>query len=952
MFRKSMWLAGASLILVPGLAQAQVQAQAQAQDDQASGSDAAATTQGIVVTGSRVISNGNNSPTPVTIVSTEQMAATTPSNVPDALNKLPVFSNSRGAQTLGNAGANNVGNFLNLRGFGVIRTLILFDGRRVPATNADGTVDTNTLPQMLLQRVDVVTGGASAVYGSDAVTGVVNFVLDKKFTGLKTNLQTGLSGQGDAFSWRGGLAYGTDLLDNRGHFMASYEHYDSDGLPDKRSRANGRKFYSENGAGTAANPFHLAENTRAAYASWGGLIQSGALAGYTFDTPTSYRPFVHGTATGTAGIESGGDGVTITPSALTAALKTDQAFARFDYEISDSLAFFAQGSFARSENSNAFAPMTIFSKTISASNPYLPQSARDIMAAAGTTSFTFSRFVDDVDPAITRAVADNYNGSLGLTGKLGTFDWEASYTFGRTRQTVTNINNVNNGKLAAALDTVEVNGQIVCRVSVTNPGLYPGCVPMNPFGAGSISAAAADYVRDDTRFTLTNTTHDFNAFVSGSPFDTWAGPVKVALSGEYRRLSLSNVSSAQPSSRVDCTGLLYNCVASSATSNGTAMYAGNVTADMSAHQSISEVALEVNVPLLRDKPLFRSLDLNGAVRYAHYSVSGNATTWKVGLDWHLSDELSLRGTRSRDIRAPTLYDLFSPRQESLTGFTDTHTNTAGIVTIISSGNPDLKPEVANTLTLGGVYRPAWLPGFSVAIDYFRIKIANAISAVGGNSAETLAQCEASGGTSPLCDLYVRPYGFSNTSADNYPSYILSRSLNVAQTQTEGVDMEMNYQSNLGEGRLSLRGMLTYQPKLETVQFAGSTPINAAGAAGQQGVAGQAKWRASAIVSYALDSFSVDVQERWRSSLKQSGNPLLVYSDPKVPAVAYTDLNLAFYPGADKNKQFFVSVQNLFDQEAPVFISPAFASNPGFYYPAANGDDVIGRYFTIGVRGKF
>ncbi|OHD04849.1 MAG: hypothetical protein A2095_02895 [Sphingomonadales bacterium GWF1_63_6] len=943
MIRKSIWLAGASIFIMPTLAVAQ---------DAATGVADGVPNQDIVVTGSRVITNGNNSPTPVTIVTTEQLAATTPSNVPDALNKLPVFANSRGAQTLGNAGANNVGNFLNLRGFGVIRTLILFDGRRVPATNADGTVDTNTLPQMLLQRVDVVTGGASAVYGSDAVTGVVNFVLDKKFTGLKTSLQAGISDRGDAFSWRGGLAYGTDLLGGRGHFMASYEHYDSDGIGDKRSRSNGGKFYSETGAGTAANPFHLVDNTRAAYASWGGLIQSGALAGNTFDTPTSYRPFVHGTATGTAAIERGGDGVTITPSALTASLKTDQAFGRFDYELSDTLSFFAQGSFARTQNANTFAPMTILSKTISASNPYLPQSARNIMAAGGTTSFTFSRFVDDVEPSITRATARNYNGSAGLSGKVGTFDWEASYTFGRSRQTVYNINNVNNGKLAAALDTVQSGGQIVCRVSVTNPGLYPGCVPLNPFGAGSITAEAADYVRDDTRFTLTNTTHDFNAFVSGSPFDTWAGPVKIALSGEYRKLKLENDSSAQPSNRVNCTGLVYNCVPVSATNNGTALYGGNVTANMSARQNISEVAFEVNIPLLRDAPLARSLDANGAVRYAHYSVSGNATTWKLGLDWHVTDDLSFRATRSRDIRAPTLFDLFSPRQESLTGFTDTHTNTAGIATIISSGNPDLQPEVANTLTLGGVYRASWLPGFSVSIDYFKIKIANAIASVGGNSAATLAQCEASGGTSPLCDLYVRPLPFSNTSAANYPTAILSRSLNVAQTKTEGVDADMNYRTSLGGGTLSLRGLLTYQPTLETVQFVGATPINAAGAAGQQNVVGQAKWRTSALVGYATDSFSIDVQERWRSSLKQNGNPLLVFSDPKVPAVAYTDLNLTFYPGKDKNKQFFISVQNLFDKKPPVFISPSFASNPGFYYPAVNGDDVVGRYFTIGVRGRF
>ncbi len=937
MFRKSMWLAGVSMVLVPGAALAQ----------DSSGAEPVPTAADIVVTGSRVITNGNNSPTPVTVVTTEQLAATTPSNVPDALNKLPVFTVSRSAQTLGNAGANNVGNFLNLRGFGIIRTLILFDGRRVPSTNADGTVDTNVLPQMLMQRVDVVTGGTSAVYGSDAVTGVVNFVLDKKFEGLKTNLQSGISNYGDAFSWRAGAAYGTSLFDDRAHFLASYEHYSSDGIDDKFARAAGRIAYSQTGAGTAANPFTLSSNTRAAYTSTGGLIQSGALAGYVFDTPTSYRPFEHGTATGTAGIESGGDGALIRPSSMTASLKTDQAFGRLDYELNDSVSIFAQAAFSRSENSNVFAPFSFYSGTvISATNPYLPQSARDAMAAAGNTTFGYARYADDVEGAATHAVAKAIIATTGLQGVLGDFNWEATYTFGRSRQKVTNVNNTNAGKLAAALDSVEDgSGNIVCRVSLTNPGLYPGCVPLNPFGAGSLTSEGLDFVRDDTQFTLTNTTHDFAGFISGSPFDTWAGPARIALSAEYRKLKLTNDSSAQPSDRVDCTGLRYNCTPVSDSSSGTALYQGNVTADMSAQQSVSEFAIEANLPLLSDAPFAKSLDLNGAFRYAHYSKIGGAKTWKVGLDWHLSDEISFRATRSRDFRAPTLYDLYSPRQESLTGFTDLHTNTAGIVTVISSGNPDLKPEIANTLTIGGVFKPEWLPGFSVSVDYFKIKIDNAISGVGGGA--SLAECEASGGTSPLCELYDRPYPFENTTSENYPTAIYYRSLNIATAKTEGVDVDANYVTNLGNGRLTLRGLVTYQPTLT-----GNNGINVAGAAGQQGTVGQAKWRATAMLGYSTDNVAIDIQERWRSSLTQSANPTLIYTTPDVPAVAYTDLNLTFYPGGNKDKQFFISVQNLLNKKAPVYISTAFASNPGFYYPAVNGDDVIGRYFTIGVRGKF
>src|SRR5678815_4130956 len=187
-------------------------------------------TEAVTVTGSRVISDITMSPTPITAVSADQLLSTTPTDIPDALNKLPVFIGGRGPRSQDNASKNNGGNVLNLRNFGVSRTLILLDGHRVPASNQDGTVDVDTLPQMLMSRVDVVTGGASAVYGSDAVTGVVNFVLDKNFTGLKFDVNSGISNYGDGFSYKVAAAAGMDLFGGRGHFEMSIEHFNQDGV--------------------------------------------------------------------------------------------------------------------------------------------------------------------------------------------------------------------------------------------------------------------------------------------------------------------------------------------------------------------------------------------------------------------------------------------------------------------------------------------------------------------------------------------------------------------------------------------------------------------------------------------------------------------------------------------------------------------------------------------------
>lgn len=422
----------------------------------------------------------------------------------------------------------------------------------------------------------------------------------------------------------------------------------------------------------------------------------------------------------------------------------------------------------------------------------------------------------------------------------------------------------------------------------------------------------------------------------------------MALSGEYRRLSQRTISSDQPTATADCTGLRYNCVP-----GGTPMWLGNTVADAYAKQNIGEVALEVDVPLLTDSAIARSLSVNGAARYTHYSTSGSVTTWKAGLDWHITDELRFRATRSRDIRAPSLYELFAPINQSRTGFSDIHTGTSGTVDVITSGNPDLKPEKADTLTIGAIYRPSWLPGFSLTIDYYNIKINNAITTIGGNNAASLAQCEASGGTSPLCDLYVRPLPFSDRTAANYPTAIYTRGLNVAKNTTKGVDAEMNYVFDVGNnGNVDLRLLGSYQPKLNTLQFTGTPIINNAGVAAQSGADGVAKWRATFTATYSTENWGITVLERWRSSLKQSGNSLLVFADPKVPAVAYTDLTLTFKPNKGSNAELFFSAENLFDKKAPVYISTAFSGNPNFYYPAANGDDVIGRYMTAGVRLKF
>lgn len=894
------------------------------------------TSDDIVVTGSRTISNGNNAPTPVTIVSTEQLQATTPTNISDGLKKLPVFANSGGDARTANTRDNTVGNYLNLRGLGAIRTLILLDGRRVPPTAASGVVDTNILPQQLIKRVDVVTGGASSVYGSDAITGVVNFVLDTKFNGVRGLAQRGISSRGDAASWKVGLAAGTDLFGGRGHIEGSYEHFTQDGLANKFDRPNGQRVYVVLGQGTAASPFTLFADARNSRTTFGGLITSGPLANRQFIAPGVLAPFVNGTSTGTVGIQVGGDGSYQSRSTLTPDLATDQAFGRFDFDVTDNVKFFVQGNYARAEQRAAYVNLLMNGVTIAAENPFLPASAR---AALGVTpTFTFGRSYSLRDPLGIDIETTNYTGTVGLSGTFGKFRGDVFYTHSSNRQFSQTSNNINSARQAAALDVVLSNGVPTCRAALTNPTAFSGCVPFNPFGPGAESDAAVAYITGTTSYRLTTTLDDVGATLAGSPFSTWAGPVQIALNGEFRRNSLKNLSDALPTTFANCVGQRYNCTAT------TAEWFQGTTANVDVSERIFEGAAEAEIPLAHDLPFVRSFSLNVAGRYAHYSVSGESKTWKVGAVWEVAGGLSLRFTRSRDFRAPTLNDLYAPESRIGSTYNDLHTSTSQLTTIITKGNTALSPELSNTLTIGGVYKPTWFPRFSLAVDYFDISLDNAITSVSGTNGITQAECEQSGGTSPRCALYVRPLPFSDHTAANFPTAVLSQPLNASTIHTSGVDAEANYSAPLGSGTLGLRGFLTYQPTLEAVQYPGAPSVNGAGAATDI-----AKWRASLLVNYDTASWKVSAQERWRSSLRQSGNTSLAYAIPDVPAVAYTDLAIAFHPER-QGFELFLQVQNLLDKQPPVFAVPGGA--PGLNYPAVAGDDIVGRYFTAGVRVKF
>ncbi len=939
-------LAGASLIALGTQAFAQTTTPAPTAAPKDGAAENAATVEEIIVTGSRVIKNGDASPSPVTVVATDDVLRVQPGTLADALAILPVFAGSRGSgvnpTSTGSVGAGNASaNQLNLRNIGPNRTLILLDGLRVPPTLLNGVVDVDVIPQMLVQRVDTVTGGVSAVYGSDAVTGVVNYVIDKKFNGLKAMAQTGVSEQGDGRKVDVGFAVGKRILNDRGHFEASYEYRDEKGVP-YRSDRDWMNLWGVAGAGTTANPYQLYSDVHQSAYSFGGLITSGPLSGQTFGTNGVLRPFVHGAATGSTALEIGGDGAYY-DSSLLASLKGQQLFGRFDYDITDNVHAYVQVGGNRKTNSNYSDYLTLNRVTLNSQNAFLAPAYRTQMA--GVTTFTLSELAADAGRLAARSKSDQWIYTAGLDGGIGGYKWGLDFTHGKTELRTTLANNVNNQRLSAALDAVtDGSGKIVCNASLTNSA-YANCVPLNVFGPTAASAEAVNYVTQPTHYAADTTMDALSGQIAGSPFSTWAGEVNIALSGEMRKLSFESHSDATPNDLVNCTGLRYNCT------TGGALWTQTYASSPKVSQTVKEAALEFDAPLVKDVSFMRSLSLNGAARYTSYDTSGNYWTWKIGFDWRVNDSLRFRGTKSRDIRAPTLYELFAPINSVPVNPLDVLTNTSPRVPSTDLSNPDLTAEIGKTATAGLVWTP--LPRLSVALDAYHITVSDAITQIAGSTAAYQRTCYASGGTSPFCALQTRPNGFSDTSPTNAVTRWYTKYYNIAEIETYGADLEVNYSATLFDRPMSLRFLGAYQPHVYYRQPGIPTTDQGGVAFGPLGMAAGPAVRLTGLARFQpAPRLTVDILERWRDSMKLGGDPTQVWTDNHLASFATTSVTLTYEADTSVGKtEVFLNIQNLFDADPPGGAYSGNGTRAGMRDGYAIGDDVLGRYFTIGARLK-
>lgn len=881
----------------------------------------------IVVTGTR-LRTGFASPTPVTVSSVDDLRAAAPASLTDSLTQLPQFRNSSRGSTAGPSGVRGNGaSFLSLRGLDPQRTLTLLDGRRVVAASSSGSPDINLFPQDLVSRVEVVTGGASAAYGSDAVAGVVNFILDKKFTGLRARVQSGISDEGDGASRQFALTYGTSFGDDRLHLIASAEYRQTDEIHAARSRPWADAPYAII-VNPNAPPARLIAPTVSSNATFGGLIVGGPLNNTQFLPGGISAPFRLGTAV-TSTTMIGGDGAPSQPG-FTVGLESYSAFARLTGEATSNLELFVEGSVARSTASYDVARSSQTASTaftIFDDNAYLPADIRTRLAATNTVSFRLARVDRDFGYSRVNGRSETWRVTAGFTWKLGD-GWEAEgyYAHGSNDYLVETYNNPVYRRLFAAADAVvnPANGQIVCRSTLQ--GYDPGCVPINLFGEGSVSPQSLNYIMGTASQLLKLRQDVASLNIRGPLIELPAGPLSFAAGVEYRRESAVQTSDELSQTVISNVGV--RGLPTSFVGQRGSFFLSNPQ-PLQGSYDVKEGFLEIEVPLLKDSPIGKSLTVNGAIRVIDYSTVGSLLAWKAGGSYEPFQELRLRATLSRDIRAANASELYTG-PVSIQG-TVVYNNVSTSFIGRRSGNPNLEPEKADTLTVGAVFKP--FSGFNLSVDYYNISIKGAIAQL--TTQQTVDQCAL--GFQPACAQITNPGQLT----------LQIPTLNLSSIKMRGIDVEALYSTTIGNANLKLRGLLTYLDKFET-KLPGTPPIDRAG---DIGIAGTPRWGGTFSATLNLAPFELYIQERYIGAGKiDSSAPAGTFADNHVGPVWYTDLTARWdLAEAGGKGQFFITVNNLFDRQPPIVPTIPYGN-----YRSTNFAlyDVIGRYVTVGFQVKF
>lgn len=892
------------------------------------------TSEPIIVTGSLIARSGFDTPTPVTVIDELKLQYANSADIAEVVNDIPSARGTVSASSTSNASGSAGGSYTDLRGLGYQRTLGLVDGRRYAPITSGGTLNTSALPQMLIKGVDIVTGGASAAYGSDAVAGVVNYRLDTDFQGFKGKVQAETSEYGDYNGKLFSLAYGKSFFDDRVHLTVAGDWMDNDGIRRVGDRpwANNVQIVPNPAyvAGNGQPQAVLTNNVKYANASYGGLITSGLLRGIQFAPDGSAIPFVYGTRADGSPYTSGtymigGDAYAVDSTSEnvgTIPLHRRSLFGNLAVDLSNSVTLFGQMVYQRTESvfDNVRSNETL---TIRADNAFLPQSIRDVMAANSLASFTMSRGIDDNARRIVDLNIQTYNAIVGAKGTFAdSWSWEVYYSKGHTRRRHEQNNSRVAANFALALDAVvnPLTGAIVCRSTLTNP--TNGCVPINLIGQGRASAAALAYTNADA-WSIKSIDQDVvSATVRGELFDAWAGPVSIAVGADWRRMG--DKVTADPIA-----------AAFAYSHGGTGIY--------SAKNNVREVYGEILVPLARDEAWAKNLELNLAGRVTDYSTSGTVYTWKAGVSYAVNDSIRLRATRSRDIRAPGVDELFSAGSTSLTGaLPDPLLGISYAFQQRSTGNPNVKPEKADTWTAGFVFTPTFIPKFKLSVDYYDISIHDAITTLTPRT--IVEQCYLENNAN-LCALLTR----GPNPGDRITSVLVGPS-NFQEFSARGIDFEASYQVPFAGGKFDWSMLATHILELEINDPTTTVPLrDFVHQPTSTGPGGQPKWRFQSRLSYSRKGAWVSLTARHvgGGEINPTFAALNYLADLRVNGRTYFDI-AGQYPVFKRKGgtvALFGSVRNLLNTDPPL-------TNVGTYGTTRPLYDVIGRVYRGGVKFDF
>ncbi len=928
----------------------------------------------IIVTGSRIKKQDFVSNSPVATVSAEQFEKTFSINTENLLNSLPqtVPGLDRTSNNPGNGSAT-----VDLRGLGANRTLVLVNGTRQVPFGQDGVVDLNTIPVSLIENVEVLTGGASSVYGADAVAGVVNFILDEDFEGFESNIGYSITDRADAGLFNLSGTLGANFDDGRGNVVLDVSYANRDQLF-QGDREFSQVALVDNGGSTALQPGGSSGIPQGALFT-GLNFGNGVTANGVFTNDGGLRPFV---ATG-----ADNDFYNYAPvNFLQLPQERFTITSLGSYEINNHVEVYARGSFSQNRVDSQLAPTPIFAPVGGEStpfsldgNPFLtPQAQQLISDAIGSgvdtdgdgiddtavpAGFNLRRRLEEVGPRVTSDINDVFQITLGARGDINdTWSYDAYFQEGRTVRALTQLGNVSRTRFAQALlladadedgnVDVDANGNPSCADTSSN-GAATGCVPLNLFGAGNISQGAADFLNTAVASTAEFQQTIVQGNLSGDlgKYSLTEEPIGVAIGAEY----IETEADFRPSQDLAAGNI--------AGFNGSPPSGGTI--------DVYSVYGELFVPLLSDLPFAESISLDLAGRYSDYSTTGENYTYKIGGSWTVNDQFRIRGNYNRAVRAPNIAELFAPIAQNFPGAQDpcsangnptaavtavciatgVPANNVGSVNIntisgqvqsLGGGNPNLDVETADTFTVGVVVEPDLVPGLSFSVDYYDIVIDDAIAAFGGGAQNVLTTCltnaDLGGVGSQFCDVIQR-------NSDGSIQSISLQAQNVAESSVAGIDILARYGFEFADyGDFNISYNSTINLENDFIAFEGDNTITCDGEFGTTCGEPDPSYRHRVTGGWNKGPFAAQIVWRYVGSVDDDAAPGTNFVED-IEAFNYFDASASW--DLTDNFAITVGMNNVFDKNPPIIGDNDEQANT---FPATY--DVFGRTLFASLRTRF